>query len=71
MAPEKERYQVTINLSQRAYEEMASVAEWKEIPLATHLRMILEREHESPSYSNLVRQSKTQKTGKRADEDNE
>ncbi len=54
---ERERYQITITLSKKAFEEFQEVAEWKEIPVATLLRQILEREHESPSFASLHRRT--------------
>lgn len=52
-----QRYQITITLSERAFEEYQNVAEWKKIPMATLLRQILEREHESPAFANLHRRT--------------
>ncbi|MBW4617515.1 MAG: hypothetical protein KME21_30745 [Desmonostoc vinosum HA7617-LM4] len=54
---ERNSPQVTITLSQKAYEQYQSVAKWKEIALATLLRQILEREHESPAFSNLFKRA--------------
>ncbi|RCJ41116.1 hypothetical protein [Nostoc punctiforme] len=55
---DKDRFQMTITLSEKAYEEFQAVAEWKKIPMATLLRQILEREHESPAFANLHKRTK-------------
>ncbi len=52
-----ERNQVTISLSEKAFTEYQDIAEWKKIPMATLLRQILEREHESASFSSLHRRT--------------
>lgn len=52
-----DRYQITLTLSKKAYEEFALVAKWKETPLATFIRNILEREHDSPAFGNLVKRA--------------
>ena len=57
MTDRSDRYQVTITLSKKAYEQFRDVAEWKEIPMATLIRQILEREHESPAFANLYKRA--------------
>ncbi|WP_341532164.1 hypothetical protein WKK05_40085 (plasmid) [Nostoc sp. UHCC 0302] len=52
-----ERYMITVTLSERAYEEFRQVAAWKKIPLGTLLRQILEREHESLGFGELVKRA--------------
>lgn len=54
-----DRYQVSVTLSEKCYLEFAAVANWKKIPLATFIRQILEREHESPSFGNLAKRANT------------
>ncbi|MBW4617228.1 MAG: hypothetical protein KME21_29135 [Desmonostoc vinosum HA7617-LM4] len=54
---ERNSPQITITLSPKTYEQYQAVANWKEIPLATLLRQILEREHESPAFSNLFKRA--------------
>lgn len=49
--------QISITLSPRTYEEFQRVAEWKQMSLAKFIRQIIEREHESPSFSNLYRRA--------------
>lgn len=48
-----DRFQITITLSKKAYQQFRDVADWKEIPMATLIRQILEREHESPAFASL------------------
>jgi len=55
--PEKDT-RVTITLSDRAYEEMETVARQKGIILSRHLAMIIEAHHEDPKYGNLVKRAK-------------
>jgi hypothetical protein len=75
MTPQKEemseRNQVTITLSDKALEEYRLVAEWKNQPLASLLREVLETEHRSPSFASLLRRAKgrTGTKGDRSDED--
>ena len=64
---EKTRNQITITLSDKAFEEYQEVANWKNIPLATLLRQILEREHESPGFANLHRRTGKSTGGKLTD----
>jgi predicted DNA-binding ribbon-helix-helix protein len=52
-----DRFQITVTLSKKAYEQFREVAEWKEIPVATLIRQILEREHESPAFANLYKRA--------------
>lgn len=54
-----ERYQITVTLSKKTYEQFREVAEWKEIPMATLIRQILEREQESPAFANLYKRAST------------
>ena len=54
-----DRNQITLTLSDMAMEEFKLVAEAKGIPVATHLRQILESHHETPSYGNLVKRAKS------------
>lgn len=49
--------QISITLSPRTYEEFQRVAQWKQMSLAKFIRQIVEREHESPSFSNLHRRA--------------
>lgn len=51
---ERKSPQVTLTLSQKAFDELTQVAEWKEITLATLIRYIVEREHESPAFASLL-----------------
>lgn len=53
-----ERNQVTITLSDKTIEEFRMVAEWKNQPLASLLREILETEHRSPSFASLLRRAR-------------
>lgn len=55
---ENSRNNVTLTLSGKAMEELSVVARWKKIPLATFLRQILEKEHESPGFASLYRRAK-------------
>lgn len=57
MSPEQRR-QVTITLCEKAWQEYNLVADWKEIPLATLLRNVLETHHENPAFGNLVVRAK-------------
>ncbi|WP_414756583.1 hypothetical protein [Anabaena sp. CCY 9910] len=52
-----ERYMLSITLSEKAYEEYRLVAAWKKIPVSTLIRQILEREHESLGFSELVKRA--------------
>ena len=54
---------VTITLSAKAYEEMSLVADQKGIPLSKHLGQIIEQQHETPAYGNLVKRSKSWERG--------
>jgi hypothetical protein len=54
---ERSSPQISITLSPKTYEEFQRVARWKRISLAKFVRQIVEREHESPSFSNLHRRS--------------
>lgn len=59
---ERKSPQVTVTLSDKAFEELTKVADWKNIPLATLLRYIIEREHESIAFASLLeRASKPEK----------
>ncbi|MBD2489040.1 hypothetical protein [Aulosira sp. FACHB-615] len=49
--------QISITLSPKTYEEFQRVARWKQMSLAKFVRQIVEREHESPSFSNLHRRA--------------
>ncbi len=51
----KDRYMVTVTLSEKAYEEFHLVATWKKIPVCTLIRQIVEREHESLAFGELVK----------------
>ncbi|AUB43702.1 hypothetical protein COO91_09886 (plasmid) [Nostoc flagelliforme CCNUN1] len=52
-----DRYQITITLCKKAYDQYKEVSDWKEIPMATLLRQILEREQESPAFASLYRRA--------------
>jgi hypothetical protein len=52
-----ERYMITITLSEKADEEFRLVAAWKKIPVGTLIRQILEREHESLGFGELVKRA--------------
>ncbi|MBD2255341.1 hypothetical protein [Nostoc parmelioides] len=52
-----ERYMLSITLSEKAYEEYRLVAAWKKIPVSTLIRQILEREHESLGFGELVKRA--------------
>ncbi|MBC1222715.1 hypothetical protein GNF10_21245 [Nostoc sp. UCD121] len=52
-----ERYMLSITLSEKAYEEFRLVATWKRIPIGTLIRQILEREHESQAFGELVKRA--------------
>ncbi|QFS52444.1 hypothetical protein [Nostoc sphaeroides] len=52
-----ERYMLSITLSEKAYEEYRLVAVWKKIPVSTLIRQILEREHESQDFGELVKRA--------------
>lgn len=54
---ERSSPQISITLSSKTYEEFQRVARWKRISLAKFVRQIVEREHESPSFSNLHRRA--------------
>lgn len=54
---ERSSPQISITLSPKTYEEFQRVARWKRISLAKFVRQIVEREHESPSFSNLHRRA--------------
>ena len=54
---ERSSPQISITLSPKTYEEFQRVAEWKQMSLAKFIRQIIEREHESPSFSNLHRRA--------------
>lgn len=65
MTPTKEesvspadRNQITITLSDRAFEEYKLLSQWKNQPTATLLREILEQHHLSPSFANAVRRAR-------------
>jgi hypothetical protein len=58
MSPAKDRFIVTITLSQGAYEDFEAVATGKGLSMATLLRNILETEHESPGFGALLRRYK-------------
>ncbi len=49
--------QISITLSAKTYEEFQRVARWKQMSLAKFVRQIVEREHESPSFSSLHRRA--------------
>jgi hypothetical protein len=55
-----ERYMITITLSEKADEEFRLVAAWKKIPVGTLIRQILEREHESLGFGELVKRATAQ-----------
>ncbi len=57
MSPQ-ERNQVTITLSDKAWQEYRLVAAWLNMPVATMLRQVLEEHHQSPSFGALVRRAK-------------
>ncbi|WP_242044966.1 hypothetical protein [Anabaena azotica] len=48
---------LSITLSEKAYEEYRLVAAWKKIPVSTLIRQILEREHESLGFSELLKRA--------------
>jgi hypothetical protein len=52
-----ERFMMTITLSEKADEEFRLVAAWKKIPVSTLIRQILEREHESLAFGELVKRT--------------
>ncbi|UKP00969.1 hypothetical protein [Nostoc sp. UHCC 0870] len=52
-----ERYMLSITLSEKAYEEYRLVAAWKKIRVSTLIRQILEREHESLGFGELVKRA--------------
>jgi predicted DNA-binding ribbon-helix-helix protein len=52
-----ERYMLSVTLSEKAYEEFRLVAAWKKIPVSTLVRQILEREHESLGFGELVKRA--------------
>jgi predicted DNA-binding ribbon-helix-helix protein len=52
-----DRYQISITLSKKSYEQYKEVSDWKDIPMATLLRQILEREQESPAFASLYRRA--------------
>ena len=54
-----ERNQVTLTLSDKAWEEFRLVAEWKGMPVATMLRNVIENHHQSPGFGNLVRRARS------------
>ncbi|QFS51662.1 hypothetical protein [Nostoc sphaeroides] len=51
-----ERFMMTITLSEND-EEFRLVAAWKKIPVGTLIRQILEREHESLGFGELVKRA--------------
>jgi hypothetical protein len=55
-----ERYMLSITLSEKADEEFRLVAAWKKIPVGTLIRQILEREHESLGFGELVKRATAQ-----------
>jgi hypothetical protein len=55
-----ERFMMTITLSEKADEEFRLVAAWKKIPVGTLIRQILEREHESLGFRELVKRATAQ-----------
>jgi hypothetical protein len=55
-----ERFMMTITLSEKADEEFRLVAAWKKIPVGTLIRQILEREHESLDFGELVKRATAQ-----------
>lgn len=68
---ERNSPQVSITLSPKAYEEFQRVANWKQMSLAKFIRQIVEREHESPSFSNLHRRAKSEPSNKEIFEDDD
>lgn len=53
-----ERNQVSITLSGKALEEFRIVSQWKDQPLASFLREILEQYHLNPGFANALRRAK-------------
>ena len=54
---ERSSPQISITLSPKTYEEFLRVSRWKRMSLAKFVRQIVEREHESPSFSSLHRRA--------------
>lgn len=52
-----ERYMLSITLSEKAYEDYRKIAAWKKIPVGTLVRQILEREHESQDFGELLKRA--------------
>ena len=53
-----DRCQVTLTLSPKALEEFVLVSGWLGMPRNTLLRQLLEAQHQTPSFGNLVRRAK-------------
>lgn len=54
MATERKSPQITLTISQKVYDELAIVAEWKNITLGTLIRFIIEKEHETSTFAALL-----------------
>ncbi|MHC5853848.1 hypothetical protein [Nostoc sp.] len=52
-----ERYMLSITLSEKAYKDYRKIAAWKKIPVGTLVRQILEREHESQNFGELLKRA--------------
>jgi MoaA/NifB/PqqE/SkfB family radical SAM enzyme len=50
--------QFTITLSQKAYEDLSAVAEWKGMSFALYIRMVCEGHHENPGVQRNVERAK-------------
>ncbi|WP_229501263.1 hypothetical protein [Nostoc mirabile] len=48
---------LSITLSEKAYEDYRKIAAWKKIPVGTLVRQILEREHESQDFGELLKRA--------------
>lgn len=68
---ERSSPQISITISSKTYEEFQRVARWKRISLAKFVRQIVEREHESPSFSSLHRRALKSETPDEVIEDDD
>ncbi|ARV58000.1 hypothetical protein BZZ01_04520 [Nostocales cyanobacterium HT-58-2] len=57
MTERADRYQITVTLSKKTHDQLRVIADWKEIPMATLVRQIIEREQESPAFGNLYKRA--------------
>jgi hypothetical protein len=52
--------QISVTISATAHAELAALAEWKGIALASHIRQIIESHHENPGTQKLIDKAKSE-----------